>query len=149
MEMHLAITLIIAFLALLWVKNAKKKTTKIATVLLAISSLVQYDPYFGIRTYGIYLLIFFSFFAAIESMNSLRMTRAHHLFFLGSASVITIFHVLSLIDFPFYIPKLPFAILYLVCLTLFWVFSKRKIYSRFGILIVWLGVALKWLLISF
>lgn len=146
--MQLAITLITAFLALYWAKNAKKKTTKIATVLLAISSLVQFDPYFGIRSYGIYLLIFFSFFAAIESMNSLRMTRAHHLFFLGSASVITIFQLILLIDFPFYVPKLPFAILYFVCFTLFWVFSKRQIYSRLGVLIVWLGVALKWLLMS-
>lgn len=147
--MHLAITLITALLALVWSKNAKKKTTKIATILLAVSSLVQYDPYFGIRSYGIYLLIFFSFFAAIESMNSLRMTRAHHVFFLGSASVVAFFQLILLIELPFYIPKYPFAILYLICFTLFWVFSSRKVFSRLGVLIVWLGVALKWLLISF
>ncbi len=146
--MQLAITIITALFAIGWVRRAKKRTTKLATVLLALSTLIQYDPYFGLGGYGIYFIIFFSFFAAIESMNSLRMTRAHQLFFLGSASVITIFQLILLIDFPFYVPKLPFAILYFVCFTMFWVFSKRQIYSRLGVLIVWLGVALKWLLIS-
>ncbi|MFT6872763.1 MAG: hypothetical protein ACJAVN_001775 [Roseivirga sp.] len=46
--MGLAITLITALLALGWAKNAKKRTTKIATVLLALSSLIAYDPYLGI-----------------------------------------------------------------------------------------------------
>lgn len=147
--MGLAITLITALLALGWAKNAKKQTTKIATVTLALSSLIAYDPYFGISSYGIYFLIFFSFFAAIESMNSLRMTRAHHLFFLGSATVIAFFQLILLIDLPFYIPKYPFAILYIASLALFWIFSKRLVLSRFGVLLVWLGVALKWLLASF
>jgi hypothetical protein len=147
--MGLAITLITALLALGWAKNAKKRTTKIATVLLALSSLIAYDPYLGISSYGIYFLIFFSFFSAIESMNSLRMTWAHHLFFVGSAVVITLFQLMVLIDFPFYIPKYPFAIFYIVCLALLWYFSKRKIFSRFGVLLVWLGVAVKWLLTSF
>ncbi len=147
--MQLAITIIAALFAIGWVRRAKKRTTKLATVLLALSTLVQYDPYFGIGGYGIYFLIFFSFFAAIESMNSLRMTRAHHLFFVGSASTIALFQLMFLIDFPFYIPKYPFAILYMLALTLFWVFSRRKILTRLGVLIVWLGVALKWLVMAF
>lgn len=147
--MFLAITVIAAVLALGWAGRAKKRTTKIATILLALSSLIEYDPYFGMRSYGIYFLIFFSFFAAIESLNSLRMTRAHHVFFLGSAITITFFQLIALVDFPFYVPKYPFSILYLTMLTFFWVFTKRKIFTRFGILMIWLGVALKWLILSF
>jgi len=143
--MELAITIIAALFALIWSKNAKKKTTKTATVLLALSSLIEYDPYFGLNHYAVYLLIFFSFFAAIESMNSLRLTRGHQFFFFGCAAVITFFQLIYLIDFPFYIPKYPFALLYMVGLIILWFFSKRKILTRLGVLAVWLGVALKWI----
>ncbi|OEK01386.1 hypothetical protein BFP97_07580 [Roseivirga sp. 4D4] len=143
--MELAITIVAAIFALVWSKNAKKKTTKIATVLLALSSLIQYDPYFGLRAYAIYFLIFFSFFAAIESMNSLRLTRGHQFFFLGCATVITFFQLIYLIDFPFHIPKYPFALLYIAGLVILWIFSRRKILTRLGVLAVWLGIALKWM----
>ncbi|MBO3700651.1 hypothetical protein [Roseivirga sp. E12] len=146
--MELAITVIAAFFALGWSKNAKKRTTKIATILIALSSLIQYDPYFGLGPYSIYFLIFFSFYAAIESLNSLRLTRAHHVFFLGCASVIAFFQVLYLVEFPFYIPKYPFSLVYLICFTFFWFFTKRKILTRLGVLVVWLGVALKWLFVA-
>ncbi len=144
--MELAITIIAALFALIWSKNAKKRTTKTATVLLALSSLIEYDPYFGLNHYSVYFLIFFSFFAAIESMNSLRLTRGHQFFFLGCALVIAFFQLIYLINFPFYIPKYPFALLYMVGLIILWVFSKRKIITRLGILVVWLGVAIKWVI---
>lgn len=147
--MELAITIIAALFALVWSKNAKKKTTKVATVLLALSSLIEYDPYFGLSSLSIYLLIFFSFFAAVESRNSIRLTRAHQFFFLGCAGVIAFFQLLDLIDFPFFIPKYPFAILYVISLIVLLTFSRRKILTRLGILAVWLGLALKWIVNAF
>lgn len=144
--MQFAITLVTAFSALYLVQNVKKKMTKAAVVLLVISSLIEYDPYFGIGRYGIYFIIFFSFFAAIESLNSMRMTRVHNAFFLGSAIVIALFELLILIGFPFDIPKYPFAFFYLIGFSLCYMLSRRKIFTRLGVLVVWLGVALKWLL---
>ncbi|MFY0593017.1 hypothetical protein [Roseivirga sp.] len=140
------ITLLAAFIALLWSRKAKKSTTLWATVLLAISSAVDYLPFLKEYDVGYYLFAFFSVFAGIESQNSLRLNKAHRLLFAATPLVIAFFLLIQLIALPYYIPKYPFAIIYILALLYFWFSSRRKIFSRFGILVVWLALAMKWLL---
>ena len=142
------ITFLACFTALLLVGNAKNRTTQLSTVLLALSSLISYIPFYGVDRYGVYIFVFFSFFASIETFNSLRLTIGHRVFFFASAAVILLFELMNSMSL-FFLPKYPFALLYLLVLAYLWKTSKRKIYSRMGVLVVWAGVALKWLLASF
>lgn len=143
--MGFTITIVAAFLALIWGGRVKKKTTQVATVMVAISSLVAYAPFIRGQDFGYYIFIFFSFFAAIECFNSLRLRSSHRAYFVITASIIGFFELTRLMSFPYYIPAYPFAIAYLLLMAYFWVTAKRMVFSRFGILIVWAGLAMKWL----
>lgn len=147
--MGFTITIVTAFLALIWGGKVKKRTTQLATVLLAISSLVEYAPFIRGNHFGYYIFIFFSFFAAIECFNSLRLQLGHRAFFFAVAVVIAFFELSQTLSFPFYIPTYPFSLLYLMAMAYLWFTHKRVIFSRFGILIVWAGLALKWLIVLF
>lgn len=143
--MDLTITIVAAFLALIWGGRVKKRTTQMATILLAISSLVEYAPFIRGHSFGYYTFIFFSFFAAIESFNSIRLKASHRSFFFATASGIAFFELARQLSFPFYIPTNLFAAAYLLLMGYFWFTAKKIIFSRFGVLIIWAGLAIKWL----
>lgn len=143
--MGFTITIVAAFLALIWGGRVKKRTTQLATVLLAISSLVEYAPFIRGYNFGHYVFIFFSFFAAIECFNSLRLKFSHQAYFVVTPLVIGFFELAKQMSFPYYIPTYPFAVAYLFLMGYFWFTVKRIVFSRFGILIVWAGLAIKWL----
>ncbi|OEK04176.1 hypothetical protein [Roseivirga misakiensis] len=144
--MSLLITLLAALIALIWAGKIKKRTTKLATVLLALSSLIDYTPY--LKGYGIgqYTFIFFSFFAAIESYNSLRLSKGQRALFFSMPILIGFFELMDFVSLPFHIPRYPFGLLYLLAFAFYLLLAKKKIFSRAGVLIVWSAVALKWLL---
>lgn len=144
--MYSTITFIACFFAFLWAGGVKKRNTQLATVLLALSSLIEHIPLYGLDNYGGYAFVFFSFFAAIETFNSLRMTVSQRMLFLSCAIVILFFELAYRLSFPFHIPKYPFAMLYLLVFFYTWKVSRKKIHSRLGVLIVWSGLALRWLL---
>jgi len=147
--MNLIITLIAVFAAFLWAGKIKKRTTQWTTVLLAFSSLIDFVPFFKGYQVGQYIFIFFSFFAGIESLNSLRLTIAHRILFLATPTIIAFFELIERLSVPYYIPKYPFVLIYFATIIYFWWSSRNKVSSRLGIIIIWAGLALKWLVLSF
>lgn len=145
--MGFTITIVAAFLALIWGGRVKNRTTQFAAIMLAVSSLLEYAPFIRGHYFGYYFFIFFSFFAAIECFNSLRLKSSHRAYFVLTASVIAFFELARLLSFPYHIPTYPFAITYLLLMAYFWFTAKRIVFSRFGILIVWAGLAIKWLVV--
>ena len=133
------------FFALFWTKMARKQLTVLSTVLLAISSLLCLVGFWGIDSYAPYLFAFFSVFATIESQNSLRFSQFTKFFFFISGILMAFFAVFNLFTLPFSIPQFPFAIAYIALLGVVYFKFKKEIYTRMGILIVWLAEAITWI----
>lgn len=119
-----------------------------ATVLLAISTLLKHDTLIGLKPYAPYAFVFFSVLAATESFNSLNLKDRHRAFLVGSSLVIVLFGLMNFLSLPFQIPRYPFAILYVLMFAYFYLKERNKIKSRLGILVIWLAMFISWLIPS-
>ncbi|MHA7101505.1 hypothetical protein [Roseivirga pacifica] len=140
------ITIVCAIAALLLVTNANKRVTKLTTIALALASVLYLDPVIGIGPFGHYVFAFVSIIAAVEPSHSLNLKAYHKSFFVITGLVVVLFSLLTALRLPFYIPKLPFGVLYLAFFGYYFANDKRRLKSRLGILIVWAGLALRWVI---
>ena len=143
------ITIVSALAALLLVAKARKRVTKLTTVFLALSSLIYLDPIIGVGPYGVYVFAFVSIVAAVEPSHSLNLKPEHKSFFAITGLIVVLLTIVSTLKLPFVVPKYPFGLLYLAVLAYFYATSKKRLQSRMGVLVVWAGLALRWVILSF
>lgn len=132
--------------ALLLTRYCYKPQTRYITVFLAISSILYLERFFGIAPYGYLVFAFASILASVEPSNSLNLKVHHKTFFVAMGVAIVLLAAAKFLQFEQYIPKYIFGFLYCLFLGGFVLRDKKKkLKSRYGVLIVWLATALKWM----
>lgn len=140
------ITLICAVSALFLTRFSYKPQTRYITVFLAISSILYLEKFFGIAPYGYLVFAFASILASVEPNNSLNLKGQHKTFFVAMGVAIVFLAAARFLQFEEYIPKYILGLLYCLFLGIFVLRDKKKrLKSRYGVLIVWLATALKWM----
>lgn len=140
------ITLICALSALVLTRFSYKSLTRYITVFLAISSVLYLERFFGIAPYGYLVYAFASILASVEPNNSLNLKVYHKSFFVAMGVAIVLMAFARFLAFEQYIPKYILGFLYCLFLGVFILRDKKKkLKSRYGILVVWLATALKWI----
>lgn len=140
------ITILSAGAALFLTGYSRKPITRYITVFLAISSVIYLEPFVGIAPYGYLIYAFASILASVEPGNSLNLKVRHKTFFVAMGIVIVLLATAQFLEFQQYIPVYVLGLLYCSVLAYFLINDKKKkLRSRYGILLVWLATALKWI----
>jgi hypothetical protein len=113
--------------------------------MLSLSAISSAIPYFGISSYSPYAISFFSLLASFEATSSFSMKRPHVGFMVISGITFFVLSMTLLFPIPFEIPYWVFSLLFLIAFSFLWKTKKNNIYSRVGILIVWSGISIAWL----
>mgnify|MGYP005812971401 CR=1 FL=1 len=140
------ITIACAVAALAFTRFTHKPLTRYITVFLAISSVLYLDRFIGIAPFGYLIYAFASILASVEPNNSLNLKVHHKTFFVAMGVVIVLMAAANFLEFDRFIPAYILGFLYCLILGLFlFKDKKKKLKSRYGILVVWLATALKWI----
>lgn len=124
------------------VKKSKSQFTKLVTVLLSLGAIASIVNYYEISTYSPVALGFFSLLASFESTSSFSMQRSQIVFFVLCGFGFFVFSIISVLPIEIKVFDWPFLLLFFIGLGYYWYYSKRKLRSRVGILIVWSGLAI-------
>lgn len=146
---HMITSTIIAVsgvMGLLWIKKVRNNFTKLVNVMLSFSAISIAIPYFGIASYAPYAIAFFSLLASFEATNSFSLNKSQVHFMVISGIAFFGLSLTLLFQIPFQIPYWLFSSLFLIAFAYCWKVKKRNVYSRVGILIVWSGVSIAWLI---
>tara|TARA_R110000796_G_scaffold77585_1_gene173408 strand:+ start:138774 stop:139232 length:459 start_codon:yes stop_codon:yes gene_type:complete len=139
------IVVLAGFLGLLNVKKSRSQFTKLVIVLLGFSAIATAVNYYEISTYAPVAIGFFSLLASFESTSSFSMKRPQIIFFVLSGFGFFVFSLASVLPLDVYIIDWPFLILFFIGFGYHWHNHRKKLKSRIGVLIIWLGLALSWL----
>lgn len=139
-----AIIALFGVLGLLRIGKVRNAFTQVVNIGLAISALALLVAYFGISQYATYAVAFFSLLASFEATNSFSLERQQIVFFVVSGIVFFFLSATSAITLPFNITVWPVLILYLCGFYYLAIKHYKRIRSRLGILIIWLGLILAW-----
>lgn len=141
------ITIACAIAALFLTRLSRKPLTRYVTIILSMSSIIYLDRFIGLASYGYLIFAFASILASVEPNNSLNLKVRHKTFFLIMGIVVVLLAAANFLKFEQYIPEYILGICYCVALALFLLTDKKKRFkSRYGILVVWMGTAIKWIL---
>jgi hypothetical protein len=132
-------------MGLLWIKKIRNNFTKLVNAMLGLSAISIFVPYFGISSYSPYAIAFFSLLASFEATSSFSMQRPQVIFMVISGITFFVLSITLLLPAPFEIPYWAFSSLYLLAFAFHWKTKKKNIYSRTGILIIWGGISIAWL----
>lgn len=136
------------FFSLLWVKKTKNNFTKLVNTMLGISAMAMAIRYYGISDYAPFAITFFSFLASFEATNSFAMQRQQIVFFVLSGFLFGLLSIVLVYPLPFSFVSWPFVLLFFGLFAYHWSSHKKKIRSRLGILIAWIGLGLAELIIE-
>ena len=134
-----------ALFALLYTSKIRKPLTKLISVFLALSSLLQFDTLIGVGPYALYLFALVSLVAAAECFNSLNLKVRHRAFFVITAFLIVLVELEHLFTVPFKLENPVLALIFFVVAGFFFLQEKRKIKSRLAIIVLWSAYFLNWL----
>ena len=140
-------TIIIVVSSLLgfnFMRKAKKPMTKYITLILGLASLLTLPYFHFLQPFSAYFYVLVSFVAAIEPQSSLHLKQSHKTFFAIVGFVLVLVLVTDLLQMGAAIPKYPLGLLYVGSFAALWFFSFRKIKTRLGILMIWLGQFALW-----
>jgi hypothetical protein len=132
-------------MGLLWMKKVRNNFTKLVNAMLGLSAISILISYLGISSYSPYAIAFFSLLASFEATSSFSMNRQQVIFMIVSGITFFVLSITMLFPAPFEIPYWAFSILFLLAFVFHWKTKKKNIYSRVGILIVWSGISIAWL----
>lgn len=135
------IIVISGIMGLLWVKQVHNNFTRLVNIMLSVSAIST-----AISSYSPYGIAFFSLLASFEATNSFSMKRQQVIFMVISGITFFALSLASLFPIPFEIPYWLFSLVFLSAFAFYWKSKKKNIFSRTGILIVWSGIALAWLI---
>lgn len=140
------ITIAFAIAALILTRYSRKPLTRYVTIFLAISSVLYLERFVGIAPFGYLIYAFASILASVEPSNSLNLKSYHKSFFVAMGVVIVLMATANFLKFQQYIPVYILGFLYCMVVGVFILKDKkRKLKSRYGILLIWLATALKWI----
>ena len=131
---------------LIWSQQVPKPLTRRITVLLAITALLQFDTLIGLSSYSIYFITFASIMAGVEPSNSFYLRPYEKNFFLFSSLLFVALSIDSLLDISFQINRVYFGLVYLFAAVILLINDYNRVKSRLGIIIIWSGFAINWLL---
>ncbi len=146
--MTLIISLGSILFAFVWAVGIKRPLTQRITVFLAFVSLLQFDTFIGLSTYSFYAITFASILAGIEPGNSLNLKPYQKNFFLATSYIFILFTLENILNFPFTINRAYFGGLYLLVAGIVVLKGFKRVRSRVGVIVIWAGFALNWLLTS-
>lgn len=140
------IIVISGIMGLLWIKQVHNNFTKLVNIMLSVSAISMAIPYLDISSYSHYSIAFFSLLASFEATNSFSMKRQQVIFMVISGITFFALSLASLFPISFEIPYWLFSLAFLSAFAFYWKSKKKNIFSRTGILIVWSGIAVAWLI---
>jgi hypothetical protein len=131
-----------AIFALYWSGKSRNRTNKYAGIILALTVILQFITFLGLNIYAPYAFAFFTLFAGFEAMNSFKFETRHKLFFGYAAIASFICIVEGLIKLPFNLYQEWILLPIPLISYYFWKHSKRVIYHRLGVLVIWSAQAI-------
>jgi len=130
----------------IWAGRIRKRQTKLITVFLALASLSQLDPFIGVAQFSVYLITVASMLAAAEPSNSINLRSHQKAFFIVSAIPFVLLTLLDLSQISLQVDKRYLASVYLLMAFAQLLYKRKKLRSRLGVIVIWAGIALSWLL---
>ena len=144
-----AILLISGILGIFWASKARNPFTKLCSLLVSFGLLVLVIPHELSRSYGPYFVAFASLMAGFEPGSSRRITNGQKFFFGISGVVFAAVAVDRIIIWPIALEFWPMVLIYFAVFAIMANKDQKRLRTRLGTLVAWLGLGVDHLLSLF